>query len=254
MSTRSPSPGRHEIDWLAPATREILDLAQREVEIIHKHRIYPEHLLVGLITQGTSAAANVFLQLGLYSWVLREKIEQVHGIAAEPHNSSPSITFSQEALDCIALAVELVSGYTTKQQETMHVTPEHLALSILQHPRLRAAFPSTTLHSLRASLTNGMSPDFVSYMKEFFRSPEEMRKKRSSVMHVILLPDKQPSHGPAQQKSLPTCPSCYRTVQPQWKHCVYCRARLQKRCSNCGTPYPTVPGAKYCSECGHTLR
>src|ERR1700730_421879 len=57
MSTASPSPGVHEIDWLAPITREILNAAQQEAVRTKARKVYPEHLLLGIIVHGKSKAA-----------------------------------------------------------------------------------------------------------------------------------------------------------------------------------------------------
>jgi hypothetical protein len=49
------------------------------------------------------------------------------------------------------------------------------------------------------------------------------------------------------------CPSCWRPVQPQWKHCAYCGASLVRTCPSCGSPCPDIKDAQFCFECGSSL-
>lgn len=50
-----------------------------------------------------------------------------------------------------------------------------------------------------------------------------------------------------------TCPTCQRAIQVAWKYCVYCGHMLRRRCSACGCIQPSLPEARYCSECGQRL-
>jgi class 3 adenylate cyclase/predicted ATPase len=46
------------------------------------------------------------------------------------------------------------------------------------------------------------------------------------------------------------CPSCGATV-PGGKFCIECGAAFERRCDSCG--HANDPGAKFCAECGHDL-
>ncbi len=49
------------------------------------------------------------------------------------------------------------------------------------------------------------------------------------------------------------CPSCRRTTQPGWKHCMYCGTPLGRLCPHCNTLLPGLEGTRFCLECGGTL-
>lgn len=49
------------------------------------------------------------------------------------------------------------------------------------------------------------------------------------------------------------CPSCKRTIQPGWKHCMYCGTSLVKVCRHCNALLPEIDGAHFCFECGSSL-
>jgi SpoVK/Ycf46/Vps4 family AAA+-type ATPase len=50
------------------------------------------------------------------------------------------------------------------------------------------------------------------------------------------------------------CPSCKRTTQPAWKHCMYCGTLLAKVCPHCNALQPELEGAHFCFECGSLLK
>jgi predicted RNA-binding protein with RPS1 domain len=56
-----------------------------------------------------------------------------------------------------------------------------------------------------------------------------------------------------EQTRLSSCPFCGRSVQPHWKHCVYCGKSLARVCPKCGTPRAEAEGVRFCFECGSPL-
>lgn len=46
------------------------------------------------------------------------------------------------------------------------------------------------------------------------------------------------------------CLSCKNEALANWKYCVYCGALMAQTCSNCGTLFMQLEGARFCSECG----
>lgn len=50
------------------------------------------------------------------------------------------------------------------------------------------------------------------------------------------------------------CPSCKRTTQPGWKHCMYCGTFLVKVCPHCNVILPEIDGVQFCFECGSPLK
>ena len=50
------------------------------------------------------------------------------------------------------------------------------------------------------------------------------------------------------------CPSCKRTTQPGWKHCMYCGTFLVKVCPHCNVILPDIDGVQFCFECGSPLK
>jgi SpoVK/Ycf46/Vps4 family AAA+-type ATPase len=49
------------------------------------------------------------------------------------------------------------------------------------------------------------------------------------------------------------CPSCRRTAQRGWKHCMYCGTVLAKVCPHCHVLLPELEGVHFCFECGSRL-
>ncbi|MBE3558208.1 MAG: AAA family ATPase [Ktedonobacteraceae bacterium] len=50
------------------------------------------------------------------------------------------------------------------------------------------------------------------------------------------------------------CPACHSTVQAGWKYCMYCGTPLAKACPQCHALLPEIEEARFCCECGSTLR
>jgi len=124
-----------------------------------------------------------------------------------------NITFSLELLECIHRAMAIA-----KRMRSELVQPEHLLLGVLQNERIQ----------------NSLAP--------WLPSPEVLS---NPTIIVDFTGD--------EQTRLSACPFCGRSVQPHWKHCVYCGASLARTCPHCGALQPGVEDAQYCFECGSPL-
>jgi ATP-dependent Clp protease ATP-binding subunit ClpC len=71
-----PGPGNHGLDMqLTPAAKRVIDLAYEEVRRLQHKHIGTEHLLLGLIREGTGVAAEVFAETNVTLDEARREVE-----------------------------------------------------------------------------------------------------------------------------------------------------------------------------------
>lgn len=146
-------------DWLAPETREAVELARQEALRLQSPLVYPEHLLLGVIAQGNNKAAPALCNAGLDMQAIRVQAEKVFGAQYTGLSGhSDELSLSPEAQDCLDCATSLV--LMTRFAHPLHVLPQHLVLVILYHERMQPFFApfATSLKALRLQLTQGLEP------------------------------------------------------------------------------------------------
>ena len=222
---QEPEPG-----GLAPATREALDLAQQEARRLKAAEVSPEHLLLGLAEQGDSMTMRSLTSMRLDVPTLRDLLsgagEQIWRIAekewrqrrseeasTETETFSENLPLSAESQECLLRASSIA-----KRMGFSLVQPNHLLWGILLIKRIRDALTASR------PLTEILSDTTVIVG---FTEDEQAR--------------------------LSSCPFCGRSVQPHWKHCVYCGKSLARVCPKCGTPRAEAEGVRFCFECGSPL-
>ena len=89
-------------------------------------------------------------------------------------------------------------------------------------------------HAIPAALRRGKLPDEL---------PQSMPRPQE----LLYVPD-----APSEQSER-ACPTCQRSIQAVWKHCVYCGGSLRRHCLLCGSLQPDLLDARYCCECGKML-
>ena len=106
--------------------RKILHLANQEAQRFNHEYIGTEHLLVGLIKEGTGIAANVLINLGISLPKVHERIEAIiqHGPEVVKMGKLPQ---SPRAKRAIEYAIESARGMNVN-----YVGSEHLLLGLLR--------------------------------------------------------------------------------------------------------------------------
>jgi hypothetical protein len=95
---------------LTPRARKVIEYANKESEKLKHNFVGPEHILLGLLRQNESVAAQVLMNLGLRLESLRTEIENVFGRPAdrgeEPPLSPPTKQASEQPVTETAVLPE----------------------------------------------------------------------------------------------------------------------------------------------------
>jgi ATP-dependent Clp protease ATP-binding subunit ClpA len=112
-------------DSFTEETRKVLLLAEEEARHLNHHYIGTEHLLLGLLSEGTNLAAGALRHVGLEISLARDMIEQLVGRGNEP--VSGEIVLNPRATAVVALA-----GSEAGRLKQHTIAPEHLLLAIVR--------------------------------------------------------------------------------------------------------------------------
>jgi len=123
--------------------KRVLALAQDEATRFNHNYIGTEHLLIGLVREGESAAARVLLSLGAELGKLRSAVEFIIGRGQEV-TTPGEITISPRAKKVIELAID-----ESRKLGHAHVGPEHLLLGLAREGE---GIASGVLQSLGATM------------------------------------------------------------------------------------------------------
>ena len=196
MSTASPAPGGiREIDWLAPETRELLMLAEKNAQQRGAQAIYPEHLFLSLLAQHAQTVSSLLQQSRLDVQVLRARTEA--SFPAVIHAAAPRhLRLAQESLECIKRAIALVTYHLGHNKAEAIVLPEHLLLSVFYHPRMGKLFAnfSTGIFEIKKSFTEQVGEDFAWHMESVFFSPRQDDDGKQNVVQFAHLHKNRNKH------------------------------------------------------------
>src|SRR5258706_16476867 len=118
-----------ELDWLAPMTREALHQASAEARALRSAQVYPEHLLLGLLTQEGEPLGRLFQANSLNASHVRKRVqERFKSTLTTDIPASEKITFSEEAQECLRRAVVALVSDAPQAGASKQVLPELLAL------------------------------------------------------------------------------------------------------------------------------
>lgn len=106
--------------------RRSIVLAQEEAQRLGDTDLGTEHLLLGIISEGESVAANVLERMGVILPKVREEVETLVG-KGSPLEVMPEVEFTPRAKRVIELAFE-----EAKRFEHNYIGTEHLLLGILR--------------------------------------------------------------------------------------------------------------------------
>jgi ATP-dependent Clp protease ATP-binding subunit ClpA len=110
---------------MTPAAREVLRFATAEATALNHHYVGTEHILLGLLRDANSDAAQILASHGDLE-TLRARVGQIVGVGSEPPYEELPLTPRAAAVLRFARREADMYGKTT------HVAPEHLLLGILR--------------------------------------------------------------------------------------------------------------------------
>jgi ATP-dependent Clp protease ATP-binding subunit ClpA len=117
------------LDRFNDRAKRVLAIAQEEAVRLNHNYVGTEHLLLGLVREGESVAANVLNTLGVELSKVRTAVEFIigPGDAANMPSSPNEITISPRAKTVIEFAMD-----EARKLDHRHVGPEHLLLGLVR--------------------------------------------------------------------------------------------------------------------------
>ncbi len=107
--------------------RKVINLARQEAERLGHEFIGTEHILLGLVKEGSGVAANVLENLAVDLEKIRLEVERYVSTPGEPVSSSSSLPFTPKAKKALELAME-----EARNLEHNYIGTEHLLLGVLR--------------------------------------------------------------------------------------------------------------------------
>lgn len=178
----------HEIDWLAPLTRQALLKALQEATDQGSAYAYPEHVLLGLLTQEQSTVTWLLTSRGVKVADLRRRVQTFlsHDEVLQP-GSSP--TFSPDVLDYVRRAVLFLTTDHPQLSSSRRVTPELLTLSLFSHPLIQKLLApyATNIIQLRQHMLKDLEIASARQMERRFLFARCSGKEEYPQLHVVSL-------------------------------------------------------------------
>ncbi len=107
--------------------RKVINLARQEAERLGHEFIGTEHILLGLVKEGSGVAANVLENLGVDLEKIRIEVEKYVSSPGETISASSSLPFTPKAKKVLELAME-----EARNLEHNYIGTEHLLLGVLR--------------------------------------------------------------------------------------------------------------------------
>ena len=107
--------------------RKVINLARQEAERLGHEFIGTEHILLGLVKEGSGVAANVLENLGVDLEKIRLEVEKYVSSPGETMSASSSLPFTPKAKKVLELAME-----EARNLEHNYIGTEHLLLGVLR--------------------------------------------------------------------------------------------------------------------------
>jgi len=105
---------------------KVITYSQEEAAKANHPRLYPEHILLGIVREGSGIAARFLRASGLKIEVLREKINDTLVIKNNDKDFSDALAFSPAAKTILQKSWDVA-----KSLRTNYINPEHLFLALL---------------------------------------------------------------------------------------------------------------------------
>ena len=106
---------------------KVILLAQEEAFIAQHEKLYPEHILLGLMREETGLSAKLLKGSGVTLDILRKEVKNNFVKLAEPVNTSEAMPFSSAVKKIIREA-----WYEVQSVGAYYVTPENLFMCLLR--------------------------------------------------------------------------------------------------------------------------
>ncbi|OGI01868.1 MAG: hypothetical protein A2Y25_07905 [Candidatus Melainabacteria bacterium GWF2_37_15] len=101
--------------------------AQEEAFLARQGKLYPEHILLGILREGSGISAKLLKASGIDVDIIRKALKEKYVYPADTHTSSESMTFTTAVKKILREA-----WYEAQSSGTYYVTPENLFLSMLR--------------------------------------------------------------------------------------------------------------------------
>src|SRR5258708_4197285 len=106
--------------------RQVMQLANQEAQRFHHEYIGTEHILLGLVLEGSGVAANVLQNLGIDLATVRQQVERIvlHGPDTVPVSQLPRTPRARKVIE-----------YAVEERHRLnhnYVGTEHLLLGLLR--------------------------------------------------------------------------------------------------------------------------
>lgn len=178
----------HEIDWLAPLTRQALLKALQEATDQGSAYAYPEHVLLGLLAQEQSTVTRLLTSRGVKVADLRRRVQTFlsHDEIVQPE-SSP--TFSSDVLDYVHRAVLFLTTDRPQLSSSRQVMPELLTLSLFSHPLIQKLLApyATNIIQLRQHMLKDLEIASTRQMERRFLFARRSGKEEYPQLHIVSL-------------------------------------------------------------------
>ncbi len=158
--------------------RKVINLARQEAERLGHEFIGTEHILLGLVKEGSGVAANVLENLGIDLEKIRLEVEKYVSSPGETISASASLPFTPKAKKVLELAME-----EARNLEHNYIGTEHLLLGVLREQDGMAAQVllnlGVKLEDVRAELMDLLNPDMAQAEQQHSHGGGEQQQQSS---------------------------------------------------------------------------
>jgi signal transduction histidine kinase len=155
-----------KVDRFTKKARRVLNLAQEEAKRLNHNYIGTEHLLLGMLGEESSLAAQVLLAQRVDLAAVRQRLIQTVGVGERPYAGKPAL--APRAKRVIELAVEMA-----RQLGHQYIGSEHLLLGLLQEGE---GMGVKVLHEFIT--TDALVAQFIQTLSLHNVVPSDVRMKR----------------------------------------------------------------------------
>src|SRR3989339_691988 len=108
--------------------------AQEEAFLVGQQKLYPEHILLGILREGSGISSKLLKASGIDTDIVRKTLKEKQIYPTDKHISSESMAFTTAVKKILREA-----WYEAQSTGTYYVTPENLFLSLLREKDSSAA-------------------------------------------------------------------------------------------------------------------
>ena len=118
-------------DLLSSSIQAVIRLAQHEAIKLNAPEVYPEHFFLGILRQDDAEVTIALKEVGFDKQKMQAQATDIFG---NPNYASiqTDLLYSRESLACFEWAI----AFATQMNSSL-ISPKHLILSVLRHPRIQ---------------------------------------------------------------------------------------------------------------------